>query len=35
METVLLDTVGVMGDDVKNAFLREYKSRAAIAGISK
>ena len=35
METVLLDTVGVLGDDVKNAFLREYKSRAAIAGISK
>ena len=35
METVLLDTIGVMGDDVKNAFLREYKSRAAIAGISK
>lgn len=35
METVLLDTVGVMGDDVKNAFLREYKSRAAIAGITK
>ena len=35
METVLLDTIGVMGDDVKNTFLREYKSRAAIAGISK